>query len=77
MDSWSSQDYVFCSHCNDHVSASTLGRHMDVVRRTGFKSNIERGMKKRFVANEISDLSSDSDTEHGPTTDGFNSQGLW
>ena len=48
---------------------------MDVVRRTGFKSNIERGMKKRFVTNEISDLSSDSDTEHGPTTDGFNSQG--
>ena len=77
MDSRSSQDYVFCSHCNDHISESTLRRQMDVVRRTGFKSNIERGMKKRFVTNEISDLSSDSDTEHGPTTDGFNSQGLW
>ena len=76
MDSRSSQDYVFCSHCNDHVSESTLRRHMNVVQRTGLKSHIERGMKERFAADEISDLSSDSDSAYGQNTDDFDSQGL-
>ena len=44
---------------------------MNAVRRTGF----ERGMKERFAANEISDLSSDSDSAYGPNTDDFDSQG--
>ena len=42
---------------------------MDVVRRTGFRSDITRGMKEHFAAGEISDLSSESESEHGPNTD--------
>ena len=76
MDPGSSQDYTFCSHCNDYVSESTFRRHMDVVRRTGFRSDITRGMKEHFAAGEISDLSSESESEHGPNTDYFHSQGM-
>ena len=68
MDSGSSQDYFLCSHCNEHVSESTFRRHMNVVRRTGFKSNIAKAdIDKRFVSGRVSDFSSDSDNECSAT----------
>jgi hypothetical protein len=79
MDSVPSQDYFCCSHCDDYVLESIFRRHMisRMVRRTGFKPNIARGMKERSASGEVSDFSSDSDSEHAPsTTDDYQDQGM-
>lgn len=68
MDSGSSQDYFLCSHCNEYVSKSTFRRHMNVVRRTGFKSTIAKAdTDKRFASGRVSDFSSYSDNECSAT----------
>ena len=64
MDARPTQDYLFCTHCQENVSESTFRRHMNLVNMAGRSSAFARSSYCPSGRNSSeSDSSSESEGE--------------